>query len=353
VKHHQKPRLVPGTPQQEATFDFLINNKEHGLVEARAGSGKTFTIVQGAERLPPDRRVIVLAFNAHIAREMNAQLRAIGNKSVRASTFNSFGWGALRKAYPNAQLMEDKLEAIISRYAGRDRDLAAAVAKLARLCKSSLHDGRDRGVLEELASRHNIVLPDLREDQVLKLVPIVLEECLEHEAAADFDDQVWLTVVRQLPVEQFDMVLIDEAQDMNPVQQELTRMACQQGRIVPFGDRFQSCYGFRGADPSAMQSFYETLRDSPRGCSIIPLTVTRRCPKSHVRLAQGIVPDLEALPEAPEGEVIVVGPDQAKRMMAPRDLVICRVNMALVPIAYDLVKRASRRLYADAISVKA
>src|SRR5262249_16613860 len=157
-----------------------------------------------------------------------------------------------------------------------------------------LHDGQDGAVLEDLASRHNVVFPDLREDRVLKLVPIVLEECLDHEAAADYDDQVWLPVLRRLPVEQFDMVLMDEAQDMKRAQEELARMACQQGRIIPFGDRFQSCYGFRGADPDSIQSFYESLRDSPRGCLILPLTVTQRCPKSHVRLAQGIVPDLEA-----------------------------------------------------------
>jgi DNA helicase-2/ATP-dependent DNA helicase PcrA len=344
MNRRSNPALIPGTPQQEDIFDFLVKGKEHGLIEARAGSGKTFTIVQGALRLPPGLRVIVLVFNTHIAREMNSQLRASGNSLVRASTFNSFGWGALRKAYPNAQLMLDKLEAIITPWAGGDKDIVGATSRLVRFCKNNLADGKDSHFLEHLATHHNIELPDLREDKVFRLVPMALEECLEHEAAADFDDQVWITVRRQLPVEQFDMVLIDEAQDTNPLQRELIRMVCPTGRIFPFGDRFQSVYGFRGADTKAVQELYEMLKATPRGCKILPLTVTRRCPKSHVRLAQGIVPDLEALPEAPEGEILVVGPEEAKRMMKPRDLVICRVNMHLAPFAYDLIRRGIKAI---------
>jgi superfamily I DNA/RNA helicase len=282
--------IVPGTPQQEAIFDFVLHGKQHGLIEARAGSGKTFTIVQSALRLPAGLRVIVFAFNTHIAHEMNTQLRASGNRLVQASTFNGFGWRELRKSYPNSQLMREKLEVIITPYAGNDREILGSAARLARLCKANLMDGNDREYLMYLAGRHNIELPDLREERVLSLVPLVLEECLEHEAAADFDDQVWLTVKRRVPVDQFDLILIDEAQDTNRVQRELVRMACPTGRIVPFGDRFQSVYGFRGADPKAMHEFYEMLKATPRGCSILPLTVTRRSPKSHVRLARALCP---------------------------------------------------------------
>jgi hypothetical protein len=72
---------------------------------------------------------------------------------------------------------------------------------------------------------------------------------------------------------------------------------------------------------------------------VLPLTVTRRCPKLHVALAQGLVPDLEALHDAPEGEILQVGNEEAVRMMGPTDMVICRVNRYLVPAAYALIKR--------------
>jgi superfamily I DNA/RNA helicase len=331
--------ILPGTPQQEAIFEFILHSKEHGLVEARAGSGKTWTIVQAILRILAGLRILILAFNKHIAKEMTDQLQAAGHPSARAATFNSLGWSAVRRAYPRAQFMEGKLTAIAKRYAAGDRDLAAAVIKLVRLCKAHLYDGKSEEVLQTLASRHTIILPELQEDQVLQLVPIVLAECLEHEAAADYDDQIWMTVMRKLPVDQYDLLFIDEAQDSNPAQQELARMACRDGRIFAFGDRYQCCYGFRGADPYAMQRLYDSLSDSRRGCRKLPLTVTRRCPKSHVRLVQGLVPHLEALSEAPEGEVHVLSLDEAIGKMAPRDMVQCRVNADLASVAYRLLKR--------------
>src|SRR6266852_1168162 len=92
--------LVPGSPQQEAIWDFLLNGTEHGLVESRAGVGKTFTINQGALRLPKTMRVGIFSFNKHIVEEANRNLRDLGIYWVRALTYHSFGYAAVRRAFP-------------------------------------------------------------------------------------------------------------------------------------------------------------------------------------------------------------------------------------------------------------
>ena len=56
-------------------------------------------------------------------------------------------------------------------------------------------------------------------------------------------------------------------------------------------------------------------------------------------LAQAIVPQIQALDNAPEGEVISMERGKAIAAMAPGDLAICRVNAQLIPAAYDLIAR--------------
>jgi superfamily I DNA/RNA helicase len=330
---------APGSPQQEQIWTDLQHGTEHLMVEARAGTGKTYSIVNGLARLAPMQRVAVLAFNVHVAKELNSRLQMLGVNWVRALTFNSLGYAAVRKAFPKAQLMEDKLPAIVRPYARGDRDVAAATMRLVRLCKNTLTDGTDLGALENLADRYGIEMPELREDFVFSLVPIVLQECLDKTGAVDFDDQIWLPIKLGLPIEHFDLVMVDESQDTNRAQQALMFMACPAGRIVLVGDRFQSVYGFRGAHANAMEYLYEKLRNTKRGCKILPLTVTRRCPMTHVLLAQTLVPDLEALSDAPDGEILVLDGNKATNMMAPGDMGLCRVNRYLVPAAYRLIKR--------------
>jgi superfamily I DNA/RNA helicase len=331
--------LIAGTPQQQAIWDRLLHGTEHVLVEARTGAGKTFTIVQGVARLPETPHVGIFSFNVHNVKAVKAHLQNLGVRWVKAQTFHSFGFAAIRRAFPGVQVVDDKLRVIVRRYSRGDRDIQAAQVRLVQLCKNNMDDGHDLDRLYHLALRHSIKLPDLREEYVLQLVPTVLEECLERQGGVDFDDQIWMPVRQRLPVEQLELILIDEAQDANRAQQQLIQMACPTGRVVPVGDRYQSIYCFRGADDNAIPSIYEFLRNTKRGCIIMPLTVTQRCPRSHVRLVQGLVPDLEAKPNALEGEILEVEEDKALRMMRPRDLVVCRVNRLLVPIAYELIKR--------------
>lgn len=56
-------------------------------------------------------------------------------------------------------------------------------------------------------------------------------------------------------------------------------------------------------------------------------------------LAQAIVPSIEARPGAPEGKVTNMQFVDVARHAQPGDLIICRTNAPLVPLAFDLIKR--------------
>lgn len=334
------------TPQQQAVFDAIAGESGHVVVEALAGSGKTTTAVSCAYRANGSK-VGFLAFNRHIARELTTRLAG----QAKACTLHSLGFAALRRLHPNTQVDEQKPRQLLARirpewtWRGSRGGLhfgeeATAALRLTRLTKYTLTNEKDPQALSALASHYGVDMPEAADShaEVYATVAELIETMAGDCRNIDYDDQVWLSVRLGLPVEHFDLLMVDEAQDLNRCQQALAKMAVGAGRLVPIGDRFQSLYGFAGADPESIPRLVGELDSSPRGCLSRPLTVTFRCPVRHVALAQRIVPAIEAAPGAAEGEVLVLGPDETLRSyLRPGDLVIARRNAPLLSLAFRLI----------------
>ena len=107
-------------------------------------------------------------------------------------------------------------------------------------------------------------------------------------------------------------ILVHNCQDLNRCQQALAKKAGK--RLVLCGDPMQAIYGFAGADAESMPRMARELAAAPisfigdpvpgcRGCTTLPLTVTRRCGKAIVREANKLVKDFEAFETNPEGKV--------------------------------------------------
>ena len=88
--------LATPSPLQERVLQFVTQGTGHGVVEATAGSGKTTTLVQVAQLLPPDRAACFLAFNRATAAELKARLPA----HVEATTIHALGRQVLVQRFP-------------------------------------------------------------------------------------------------------------------------------------------------------------------------------------------------------------------------------------------------------------
>src|SRR6185369_647491 len=55
---------------QKAIFKDIATGNSHTVVIARAGSGKTSTIVEGFRYLPKGKKTLMVAFNKSIAEEL-------------------------------------------------------------------------------------------------------------------------------------------------------------------------------------------------------------------------------------------------------------------------------------------
>jgi hypothetical protein len=167
----------------------------------------------------------------------------------------------------------------------------------------------------------------------------LLARCREETRLVDFEDMLWLPVVHGLRPEQATLLLGDESQDWSRVQQALAMSALADGgRIAILGDVHQAIYSWIGADSQSMPRMAAGLAATRQGCRSFPLTITWRCPASHVALANAIVPGLRARPDAPAGTILEE--EEVYVMNAqPGDMVISRRYAPLVKLAMFLAGR--------------
>ena len=165
------------------------------------------------------------------------------------------------------------------------------------------------------------------------LVCQILDECKKQTNEIDFDDMIWLPLVNDYPLPQFDILFVDEAQDFNEMQRQLVLACTQLGRCIIVGDKNQAIYGFRGADSGSMSIFENQLKARGSTVNSFGLTLTWRCPKSVVAEANRYVKEFNCLETAEDGQVHV----NAYLNPQKGDMVLCRYNAPLVSAFYDLI----------------
>jgi DNA helicase-2/ATP-dependent DNA helicase PcrA len=352
----------PPTAQQQAFLVALTSTTGHLALVARAGCGKTSTILMGVDAVAakqPRAEQLVCAFNKSIADEVGEKLKEAGHRdwrTVQSATLHSLGFGLLKYVFKPV-IEEKKVRNIVAGLAANyetasNRDEAevgetcatygAQVEALVRYAKQAgvgffndLPIG-DVGVWHQLADHFDVNgLDDTSEaDAVVEAAQLVYRRSLQQTDVIDFDDMILFPLVKNLRVKfGKDYIFLDEAQDLSRARQALARkfLKPNTGRMIVVGDDRQAIYGFTGADADALPNLISQL-----GASMLPLTATWRCPTSVVALAQQYVPDIEAAASAPEGVVETVGdlPDD----LAPGDAVLCRNTAPLITAAYRLIR---------------
>lgn len=307
---------------QRAIFADVAEGEGHVLVRARAGTGKTTTIVEALRHVPAGKSALLVAFNKSIAQELERR----APPGVQVRTLHSFGFSALRSAF-RTRLDDGKVERI-ARGLFDESSLRGGVlgnlAKLVSRAKAVL--ARDELDLDVLVDDLGLDVPDMQRPDFIDRAAEILAACYRDTTSCDFDDMIWLAVRHGVRVPTFDHVFIDETQDLNASQIELALRAVKRGgRVVAVGDDRQAIYGFRGADAQAVERIVERL-----SARVLPLSITYRCAKKIVDLAKAIVPDYEAAPTAPDGVVRTVTEIALRDEAAPGDFVISRKNAPLI-----------------------
>lgn len=338
--------FVPSAHQQ-AVFDWVKEGTGSLRLDAVAGSGKTTTLREACRLMKG--RVILLAYNRKIADEIKHKLAMAGIGGVDCKTFHAAGLANWKKVAPRAQVDGHKIEDICSNLRVPDKHFAL-VTKLASLAKNhgigidtDLGDANSWNLLiehfnlgEEFPSggAEGFLAEGIQWAQ--KVVFAGHNLC---STVIDFDDMIYAPLAHEVPIEQYDWVLVDEAQDTNPARRLLAeRMLKPGGRSIWVGDERQAIYGFTGADADALD-----IIERKFDCVRLPLTITYRCPKKVVAHAQKWVSHIQAADSAPEGSYEVISPDDFRKGHFVRldrtCAVLCRNTRPIVSLAYELIRK--------------
>lgn len=335
------PREIDGriwSGYQCAIFDDVASGIGDTVVRARAGTGKTTTIVQALKSVPAGLSVAFFAFNKSIATELQSRAPA----GVEVSTLHSFGFSAVRYAFCGVRVDAKKLDRIVTDFYGTGREtveIRNAVSKIVAFAKGNLcHEAAEIGaMIDAMIDAGQLEWPNdpgLTMDRLVQESAQILSRCKSDTRSIDFDDMIWFPCVHDLACRQFDRIFVDETQDLNRAQITLAMKARKaNGRICAVGDDRQAIYAFRGADSNALDNVARAL-----GAKVLPLSITYRCASSIVDVAKQIVPDYEAAPNAPAGLVEQRTVEQLKTQVKPGDFVISRTNAPLVGICLSLLR---------------
>lgn len=342
------PRVRVWSPQQEAVFAWVRTSTGSAFVVAVAGAGKTTTLVETCRLMRGS--VAFAAYNKAVAVEIQSRIADAGLSNVRAGTFHSFGFSAYARSV-NGKIVVDERKYHDAMHAAIQTpfELQAVVQQLVSLAKQSgvgvlWQDGVNAQEWRSLVDHHDLAskLPDRRSavDELINYAQSAIEWCANATTLITYDDMIWLPLLRNLRMWQNDWVLVDEAQDTNPARRALARrMLKPNGRALFVGDPSQAIYGFTGADADAIARIQQEF-----GTVQLPLTVTYRCPKSVVKVAQQWVSHIEAHVSAPEGTVRHAAEQEFWTVDVPtlsaKDAILCRNTRPLVALAFALIRKS-------------
>lgn len=335
-KRPDNSHIIKANPKREWSayqkdiFKDISKGNDHTVVIARAGSGKTSTIVEGFKYLPRGKKTLMVAFNKSIAEELKQRAPSY----VDVMTLHSLGYRAIKQTFGNDVVLDNnKCFTIVKEFIDEsDFELNISICKCVSLCKGFLVDAPLK--IGELMDKFDIEIFDLKREKFIEIVIKTLGKCKAANKIVDFDDMIWFPFVYRLNVGKFDVVFVDEAQDLNAAQMAMVMSAVKtDGRIIAVGDPAQSIYQFRGADSEAIPNFINRLK-----AKTLPLSVTYRCPKKVVKIAQEVVPDLEAAANADDGLVSDLDSSELLKKVKPGDFVLSRTNAPLIKYCLALLK---------------
>jgi DNA polymerase III epsilon subunit-like protein len=340
--------------QQRAFFDLLRDGQGNIALEARAGTGKTTTLVRAlSDGYARVDGALFLAFNAQIASELRS--RAPSWTEVR--TLNALGKQLMSEKYGANTVDQRKefriCEEIVAELEGEAKAFwtRARVFVVVGVVKKAFES-----VHLPPRSLPPLLIPVVR-DEVPGKGRFFDEETLEQAwktlgafysmaieiirrawldtARLSFSEQVWRAFHANLFRPCWPLVLVDEAQDLNELQIEIVcRLAGEGVRVVVVGDPRQAIYQWRGAHSAAFSQLVRRLN-----AQVLPLTVTRRCGTAIVNLAKRIVRDFEAAPGAHAGKIEELETDDMYDQAAPGDIIVSRSNNPLVRVCLRLLAK--------------
>ena len=291
----------------EAQREAVLHGEGPALVAAGPGSGKTTVITRRLlyliqECKIPPQNILVITFTKEAAKSMQNrfvsllqefQLRqSAATGFVSFGTFHSYFYQIIRsvKKYSEYQLITQQekyriLKPILQ--ATEEEVTEGTMNRVLAQISYFKNTGRFRG--EGHVSESN-------QDEETQIKEIVrhYEAAMTNYKRMDFDDMLYLCkrvlsedkALLEYWQRRFSYLLIDEYQDINPIQYELIQLLIRPPyNLFVVGDDDQAIYGFRGSDSQIFQNFLQNFQTATK----ISLATNYRCGGAIVKASRRLI----------------------------------------------------------------
>jgi DNA helicase-2/ATP-dependent DNA helicase PcrA len=338
------------------------DQKSNFVVNAVAGSGKSTTARGGINTYLekfPHHRVLLIAFNRHIVQEMKEKIgdnpnidvitsHTAGLRVLKANgySFNKFQIKGGKTYYISKDLVEKEHRAeFIAAYkveeGGVDsggkvkkvlKKAASQLTELASKVMVTMTDYNDYNSLMDLVEKFELDVNPICFKYVSKVIEIGLE-AVRNRKMISFDEMIYAPVVFKCVFPRYDLVLVDELQDLNKSQLRLVRRFSKNAIVGGFGDEFQAIQGFAGAMSDSMRQF-EDLFDTRD----YPLSTCYRCDSAILDIARILVPHIRDRDNCDSGLTETIDIWDVARKAMPGDFIACRITAPLVSCCIGFLK---------------
>jgi superfamily I DNA/RNA helicase len=319
--------------EQELAREAARLQNQNLIIEAVAGAGKTFTLIEILKVLSGE--VAFTAYNKDIATEIQQRIAPLNLDNVNVGTIHSMGFGAIRRAIKNVKVDGNKLSKLAKDEFYGDyenlREIAIKGAELAKQVMPKTHQEWQK--MFDHYNAWDIVPEDINSDTAIDAAQYLLNVSNNSRNVVDFSDMIYMPIQFNLRIWQYDVILLDEAQDTNRARREIIKkMLKPNGILIAVGDPHQAIYGFTGADNNSLNIIKEEFN-----AKILRLSTTYRCPKKIVEYAQQWVSHIQSHESSPEGVLDFCGIKDMNVM--PNDAILCRNTRPLIEVAYSLIRK--------------
>lgn len=289
------------TNQQQ---DIVDSTEKTILVNAVAGSGKTATLMEMAKQYD---KGIYLAFNKAIVKDVIDKLPM----GWQCNTFNSFGLKLIRQHWPKSKVNFRKYY---------DYGSGAPVMLVSN--HMSLSGNISDTSWKDTCQRFKIAKMYIPEAKS------ILAQGKLDTSVISGDDMLQYPIDNGWKSDPYDIVLVDECQDLNP--QQIDFLSCiPTKKIVFVGDANQAIYGFRGSDPFALEKIKDTYFPEE-----YQLSESFRCPVELLQAVKRIVPQIVS--KKTGGKIYTQRSNDVD--YAEECFIISRINSHLIILANQFIR---------------
>lgn len=352
TKPAEKPAKIP-FPSNVILSDFQgrikdswLGDNENKIIQAVAGSGKSFTLSLLAHHDTDRSAILFTSFMVAIVEAMEPKMP----DHVICKGAHSLGRAAIVSAYKPKGVKVDKwkIKNLVQTYDYMmDREDPSSEERvdqgvdLVSKMKLTMTDPENTERILKLCDIYDIEIDCL--DRFMRDLPALFKknDDLAKQGIFDFDDMIYMVVKYDLKVYQYKRVMVDECQDFSPLMQKfIAKFIAPNGKICVVGDKNQSIMGFAGADTNSM-SVMKNMFNAVE----LPLSVCYRCPSLVVELAQAIVPQILPHEKAKPGIVrqYQTSSDRFEwSNVHDESMILCRRNAPLMGPAFKLLKEGKK-----------